>query len=75
MGYIGSVGWAIPQSSNIQLVVASLLKGTSERGGSHGVRAELSLGHSDFEKLGGHSCRYAREELDIENKDVTEGQS
>ena len=49
----GRVGGSLARGLRIPLVGASSPRGASRRGGGHGARAELCLGHTDFEKPGG----------------------
>lgn len=56
-------------------MVASLTERDFIGRGSHGAKAELSLGNKNFEKLGENLDTDVQEELNMGDKGMTEGQS
>lgn len=67
-------GRALPGSSRIQLMVASLTERDFTGGGSCGAKAELSLGRKNFEKPGENLDTDIQEEINIGDRGVTKGQ-
>lgn len=65
---MGGSSRALPGGSRIQLVVASLKERDFTGGGSRGAKAELSLGHKNFEKLGENLDTDVQEELNMGDK-------